>query len=240
VLIYDGGGNASSLRVGRLGNGISVIGSLSSDSLSAAGLGYPNVDGTANQFLQTNGAGKLNFASLAGSDLPTLSPDPANTYVYVKDLTVDSKGRVTNVTTEVPEPYPTQPSIFTNPLLRLDTVWPGPYPGYHQEDMYCGNWNKPAGTTHVFLAIEMQIVRYNGASTAPSVVYINGVNALMCGSDTFILPQAQSVLTCHTLWIARLNGDYVTVGIQQGTPGVAPIRTRIGVVGYATYNVLSP
>lgn len=100
IIITDGLGNCSSLSVGQVNQGATVTGQLStSGQFFSLGLSYPTLDGTADQVVKTNGSGTLSFDSVCNL-LPQASTAIGSTTTYTKlsSVTVDSKGRVSNVT----------------------------------------------------------------------------------------------------------------------------------------------
>lgn len=239
VLIYDGEGNATAISLGRQNHGISIHGGVSCSALSAANIVYPTTDGTNGQFLQTNGAGRLSFNSLAGSDLPTLAPSPANTYYNLSSITVDNKGRVTQVVT-APAATTANTSLYVTPITLLETT------GKTQSGtINVAKVNMPSNATHAILAIDIQSVIYgSGANTNNFEVLINGVRAAMIGSDTFSRT-VQSLddfnySNINTMWYAAMDGsNNISVVFVNNTNSAVNIKTIIKLLGYSNINTLS-
>lgn len=239
VLMYDGNGNSTSIRVGRLGQGFSVIGTLSSDVLSVAGITYPTADGSVNSYMKTDGAGTLSFGSIGINDLPTLSPNPASTYINISSITIDAKGRVTNVKESGGGASYSLVSLFATPIILVDTVL-----REYSSTVNVYRSNMPAGTTHVLLHVDM------AACSTPNdrvrsdkcAVYINNDEVCAIGSDVWMVGET---LEDHytnnntTHWYAQIDtSNNISVRITPATNNMRT-RTRVKLLGYATFNTLS-
>jgi len=82
VLETDGSGKLSWTDVATTldavtDNGATTTNSITVGGITASGLAYPTSDGSANQFLQTNGSGALTFASATVSDISDLTATAA-------------------------------------------------------------------------------------------------------------------------------------------------------------------
>jgi len=101
VDVYDGGGQQSSLSLGLSGNGGAISGGFSiSRQLSAGELKYTETDSLSGAYfpLISDGNKSVVFGQMTSRALIDLVPSPAGTYSSVENITVNSKGLVTNIT----------------------------------------------------------------------------------------------------------------------------------------------
>lgn len=236
VLIYDGDGNSSALRLGRAGFGATISGGLSCNVLSASGIQYPITDGTSGQFLQTNGSGRLTFSSILSTSLPNLSPNPANTYTGISAISVDSKGRVTNVVTAGGGGAAlSQTSLYSSPIALLDVTYA--FVG----DIYAGRPNMPSDSTFVILQIDAHGVFNQSTDSGPIYIYVNNARAAMLGSDTYFRQQNIFHNNVSTLWYAALDGsDNIHIRIETYVVGGFQYRVRFNILGYTNHPILTP
>lgn len=237
VLMYDGNGNSTSIRVGRLGQGFSVIGTLSSDVLSVAGVTYPTADGTANQYMKTDGSGTISFDSISDSDLPSLIPNPASTYKGVSAITVDSKGRVTNVVTaESGSIVPVY--LYETPIAILETS------GSYNSNINVAKANMPSDATYALLKIHGEVCWSTaGPGTVSNLsVYINGVRAFMTGCSQLPADNHGHGEGTISIWFAKMTGNEITVQVSREIGRYAAEYSSyasVDLLGYASYNTLS-
>ena len=94
--VYDGSGQASSLKLGLSGNGADVSGQLVVDTLKVGTLNYPSTNGSAGEFLYQVDANTVGRTSTILGDL---NPDPSGNYDIedISAIKVNSKGLVTEV-----------------------------------------------------------------------------------------------------------------------------------------------
>jgi|GEM_PF-3806608 len=153
VILYDGNGNATSVRLGRSGNGATITGILSAQQFKASGINYPTVDGNENEALITDGNGNAFFGSLSGS-LPDLTPSPANTYTSLSSLTVDAKGRVTDVGTGAGGSLGLANQYrYVTPITLFEIT------NDYSADVNVNQANKPDDATYAIIQIEMELER---------------------------------------------------------------------------------
>jgi len=101
IIVTDGLGNSSSLKIGQENQGATVTGDLSATGrFYTCDISYPTSDGTACQVIRTDGTGNLSFDSVCNL-IPSGSTaiGTSTTYNNLSTITVDTKGRVNNVTT---------------------------------------------------------------------------------------------------------------------------------------------
>jgi hypothetical protein len=230
VLIYDGEGNATSLRVGRSGEGVTISGVMSSSSLIVNGIIYPTTDGSAGNLLQTDGAGTLSFSPFLSSTLPTLTPSPANTYQSISSISVDSKGRVTQITTAAGGVNTSQ-SIYASPILLLDTT------NNHSGTLDAARSNMPADTTYALIKV-VSAARKEHSSNTWVEVALNGEIV----STLFPKNVSSSVDTISLgsvgMWPVKLDGSNLfTIDIT--SLNMQYQRHKIYLIGYANFNTLS-
>ena len=92
--IYDGSGQASGLSLGLSATGVGA------SALTVGTLTYPNSNATTGSFLIHTSANTIGrVANITSSHMADLNPSPAGTYSIITQLTVNSKGQVTNVET---------------------------------------------------------------------------------------------------------------------------------------------
>jgi hypothetical protein len=96
--IYDGLGNESSLKVGRSGNGATVSGQLSANSLKIGEQNYPSTSGEVGAIVIQETSNSLGYTTtISTSQLPNLSPNPEDRYNSIDYIDVNSKGLVTKI-----------------------------------------------------------------------------------------------------------------------------------------------
>lgn len=241
VLVYDGSGNVSSLRLGRSGNGAYISGTLSANALTVNGISYPSVDGSAGTFLTTNGAGGLTFSSIPLSSVPDLSPSPAGTYVGLSAITVDSKGRITDVVSANSGAALTSVTYYATPIDIYSNSSTSNVAAF---DLSCDQTNKPSDATYALIQIYNEIGWSDNNDKACSCyVLINGAQASIVGSVYGGGEIFKNSSLSFTTWAAKLDGsDNISVQIARTFAAGTANRTsfvQIRLLGYATYNTLT-
>jgi len=234
VLLYDGNGNASSLKLGRAGVGATVLGTLSAESIAVNGIAYPSVDGTAGNLFITDGAGNVSMGALSDDSLPTLVPSPASTYGSISSITVDEKGRVTALVETAGGGgggTATSQSFYVTPINLLDVT------NSTTTNVNVDQTNKPTDSTYAILRIDIRSRDKRGGGSS-AIVYINGILAGMSstlgmngggyhGSDSHV-----------GLWYAKIDGsDKISVDIQRNL--LDDFQCTIDLMGFANFNTLS-
>ena len=241
VLIYDGEGNASSVKLGRWGAGMTVGGALSSESLSVNGIAYPASDGTAGQLVKTDGLGTLSFTSLQTSDFPALVPNPAATYVGLSSITVDSTGRVTQVKESSGGASTTSQYRYPTPINLLTT------PNNYSGNLDASQSNMPADATYAILRIEW----YGGWDERGSpyhtnvAIYINGTKAVQVAPRENIpgveTSREDTGLAGVQEWYAELDSskEFTVDIVQYEVASSFSFTTLVDLTGYANFQTLS-
>lgn len=241
VLLYDGGGNASSLRLGRYGEGATIHGPLSCSAFTSNGISYPIIDGTPSQFIKTNGSGTLTFGNISNTDLPDLVPNPASTYEGISAITVDTKGRVTNVKVSGGGSFNySGVYMYVSPILLVTTTSKN-----YSEVVSVARSNMPDGVTFAILKIEMNSVAPPDqvTRTGELTVRINNEKTVVLGLTDWIYSENHEdnyVNNNHLIWYAAMDGsNNITVDVVDDGTSNLRCRTRVYLLGYATYTQLS-
>ena len=253
ALIYDGDGNGSSISLGKVGEGLTVTGTISSTgnasfantvvtALTASTLKYPTADGGAGAFLRTSGTKQLYFSTtIPSSAIEALSPSPAGTYTNPSSITVNNKGQVTSATsgtvstTSTIWRYVTPILIYNHSVTGVNDLTVGPI----TIDL-TNQPNRPSSANYAIILIEGQYrCDTDGTQDVFTKVSINGFNALTAGvvhalSDSF---NGQR----NTLeYSALLTSSQFTVTTQYHLNDNAKMgAVNIWLVGFAAYNTLS-
>lgn len=233
VLIYDGGGVASSLKLGIWGQGVTVGGPLSAASLTVNSLIYPSTDGTAGQFIKTDGSGTLSFATFAATDLPAVVPNPAATYVGLSSITVDSYGRVTQVKQASGGGSATSQYWYATPIEIYNS------PNQFSGTVDTTQSNIPSDATYAILRIQGTTGIGSGGSTSTLTTQINGIDVIRFGNHDAFFNNADEVgNNIVMLWYAELDGTNgfdldVTYNLY------SKVNITIDLLGFANFQTLS-
>lgn len=239
--MYDGTGNASALKIGRAGQGATFSGTLSTTDLRVNDLRYPVADGSDGQFISTDGSGTLSFSSILSGTLPDLSPSPANTYTSISAISVDVKGRVTNVITGAGGGASGSGAVYVyNSPINLVTKT-----GNYNASVSVNKVNKPAGVTHALIRIEseMDYKTFGPSSNTYIQTLISGVRAALAGNRNVNGQNYGSGYANVTTWLAPIDGSNnidVYINLVDGAYSSSVSgRVTIDLLGYASYNTLS-
>jgi len=98
--LYDGGGNKSSLSIGRENAGAKITGIFTTSQLTVGNIVYPSINGEIGSFIYQKTATEWGYLNKIPSDsLEPLSPSPEKIYSNpIQSITVNSKGLVTSIT----------------------------------------------------------------------------------------------------------------------------------------------
>jgi len=235
TLLYDGDGNATSLRVGVWGQGSTIIGSLSVNSML-----YPIDDGAAGEFIQTDGNGILTFASLATSDLPTLSPNPTGTYTGLSSITVDSTGRVTQVKQSAGGAANTSQYRYASPINLIDT------PNDLNQQVDTTQANMPTDATYAIIRIDFDVHwdQSGSGGFGRLVIDINGVRAVYAGSTDPIRGGGDEIgYSGVQEWYAKIDGsNEFNIDIDSTEARIYPEyihKVVVDLMGYANFQEIS-
>lgn len=150
-LIYDGVGNASSMSLGRLGNGVTFSGTLSAsgaavlnqgltvhnqqliagagtvlyNGLSANGLRYPTSGALSGIMIQGANNQLHLHTQLPTQAIPLVFPSPAGTFSNIASITVDTRGRVTDVSTASVGARTVTSTTYLSDSKLIATISPG-------------------------------------------------------------------------------------------------------------------
>lgn len=129
VKIYDGSGQASALSMGLDGNGATISGALSANTLSVGAFLYPSTPLANGSFVVQKSSTELGLSQTINSSvLEDLSPSPSGVYTKIEQLTVNAKGLITDVTEYADENTVTATVYRTNAgnpysVLDLTNSW---------------------------------------------------------------------------------------------------------------------
>jgi hypothetical protein len=244
VLMYDGGGNATSISIGRTGKGVSVTGTLSASLLQSGGLSYPQADGSAGQYLGTDGAGALTFYSVGSGTLPNLDPDPSNIYRSISAISVDAKGRVTGVVTGAGSSDTTAQYRYVTPINLFYVT------NSYSDTIDASQSNMPADATYAVLRIRYSYHwdQSDSGGYGYTKISVNGVDAVVCGTEpsgTWGMRGDDDEIgyTGVQEWYAKLDGsNNFTINVDSSGASSYPEFTmvvQVDLLGYTNFNTLT-